>query len=380
MVLKGIDPAVLFVGINGSDLAYTRVRCYSFSRLLMNCGIPSDIFTLQEAYHPGTHQNYMLELPKAERVRITARAFARLWRKKGTVFYVQKSHYHAAAPFLLSRLGRNRFILDYDDWDLDRSHYFNIPALDKCVFGASHAEGITANLARSASACVASTKPLRDLLAKYNDSVYLIPTVADTEKFKPVPRSVGPTTFIWNGMIWGEIIFKNVMFLAECFKSVHEAVKDVRFIIAGKGHWHENVREEINSRYGSLPIVFEGWVPPDEMPRLLGQADIGLMPLIPDRENETWMRCKCPTKLFEFMAMGIPAVVSDFGEPARVIDSGTDGLVAADRDDFVRAMITLARGKDMRGRMGKAALRKAVSRYSLASQRERLCEVITSVL
>lgn len=369
---------IIFIGINGIDLAYTRVRCYGFARLLASCGYRTEVFTLQEEYYPGIHPDYMLVLPRLERLKLTFRAFSKLWKEKGALFYIQKAHYHAAAPFLLSRLGRNRYVLDYDDWDLDRSPFLDVPLLDRCIFGASGIEGITANLARSALACVASTEPLRELLSAYGGKVSLIPTVTDTDKFRPSPRDRGTTTFIWNGMVWGEVIFNNVMFLADCFKSVWEVSSDVRLLITGKGGWYDKLRNEISARYGGLPIEVRGWTPPDEMPSLLAEADVGLMPLIPDPQNEDWMRCKCPTKLFEFMAMGMPSVVSDFGEARRIIDSGGDGFLAADRGNFIRSMKTLAGSAELRSRMGEAARRKAVEKFSFASQKEKLFSVIAA--
>ena len=368
---------ILFIGINGIDLAYTRVRCYGFASLLESCGCGAEVFTFQEEYFPGTHPDYMLGLPKVERAKLVAKSFARLWKEKGALFYIQKAHYHAAAPFLLSRFGRNKYIFDYDDWDLDRSFFLDVPILDRCVFGDSRAVGMTENLARSASACVASTKPLQELLSKFNKRVYLVPTVTDTEKFKPLPKESSKITFIWNGMVWGEVIFRNVMFLVDCFKDVCEDLKNVRLIIAGKGNWYERMRKEICARYGGLPVEVKDWVSPDDMSAFLGQADIGLMPLIPDKENEDWMRCKCPTKLFEFMAMGMPSVVSDFGEAARVIESGEDGFWASGKEDFIRSMKALARDRDLRNRMGQAARRKAVERFSLTSQKEKLYAIVS---
>lgn len=369
---------VLFVGINGFDLAYTRVRCYNFAGLLQSCGCRTGVFTFQEEYFPGSEPDYTLNLKDPVKVRLTMSALKRLWPEKKTLFYVQKAHYHAAAPFLLSRFGRNRYILDYDDWDLDRSPFFDSDIINRMVFKGTGSAGITANLALRAAACVVSTEPLRELLMKYNDRVFIVPTVADTDRFKPEPgsRKGGKVTFVWTGMVWGRVMFDNVMFVVDCFRFVHESCRDTELLIAGQGWWFGRMKEEIEKKYEGLPVVVRDWVPPDDMPSFLHQADVGLLPLLPDSKNEDWMRCKCPTKLFEFMAMAMPTVSSDFGEVRRVIRDGEDGFLAGDKVAFIEKMKLLATDRNLRERVGARAREVAVARYSLNAQRGPLCDIV----
>ncbi len=370
----------LFIGINGFDLAYTRVRCYNFSRLLESCGYDTGVFTFQEEYYPGSGPDYMLNLKDPVKINLAIRAMRKLWLEKGTLLYLQKAHYHAAAPYLLSRLGRNSYILDYDDWDLDRSPFFDSRLINRIAFGGVGAADITANLASSAAACVVSTEPLKELMRRYNEHVYLIPTVVDTDQFKPAQNKDGKVTFVWNGMVWGKVIFDNVMFAADCFRELHDSFSNSELIIAGKGGWYDSMREEIKKRYDGLPIAVREWVSPGRVPALLSEADVGLLPLIPDSKNEQWMRCKCPTKLFEFMAMAMPTVSSDFGEVRRIIKDGENGFLASDKREFVEKMKLLAEDAELRKQMGVGAREEAVSRYSLQSQRDALRKVINTAI
>jgi glycosyltransferase involved in cell wall biosynthesis len=370
----------LFIGINGFDLAYTRVRCYNFSRLLKSCGYDTGVFTFQEEYFPGTDPDYMLNLKDPVKINLAIKSIRKLWMERGTLLYLQKAHYHAAAPYLLSRLGRNSYILDYDDWDLDRSPFFDSRLFNRIAFGGAGTAKITANLASRAAACVVSTEPLKELMKRYNDHVYLVPTVVDTDQFKPSKKKDSKVTFVWNGMVWGKVIFDNVMFVADCFREVHDSLRSSELIIAGKGGWYGNMREEIKKRHGGLPITVREWVPPGRVPALLCETDVGLLPLIPDSENEQWMSCKCPTKLFEFMAMAMPTVSSDFGEARRIIRDGENGFLASDKKDFVEKMKLLAASEELRLRMGAKAREDAVSYYSLHAQRDALCKVVRVAL
>lgn len=323
----------------------------------------------------------MLNLRDLDKLRVTLKVLKKLWTEKRVLFYIQKAHYHAAVPYLLSRTGRNSYILDYDDWELDRATFFNSKLLNKIFFNGTCVEEITCNIASRAAACVVSTEPLMKLMRRYNRRVYLIPTATDTDRFKPAPtlRNRRKVIFIWTGLIWGMDVYESVMFMVECFRAVHDFCSDSELYIAGKGGMYGKIKEEIAQHYGDLPIVVIDWVHPDEMPRLLSKADVGLLPLIPNEKNMDWMRCKCPTKLFEFMAMGLPTVSSDFGEARNIIQDGEDGFLAESREEFIQKMKLLTRDRDLKRRMGEKAREKAVARYSLRAQRDILCKVIEDV-
>jgi glycosyltransferase involved in cell wall biosynthesis len=139
------------------------------------------------------------------------------------------------------------------------------------------------------------------------------------------------------------------------------------------------MKKAIAAAYAGFPIGVRDWVPPAEMPSFLAQAHVGLLPLIPDGTNDDWMRCKCPTKLFEFMAMEMPTVASAYGEVRGIISDGEDGLLAGDRNEFIERMRLLAGDAELRARMGKRARESAVSRYSLHGQRDILRDIVRSV-
>ncbi len=79
--------------------------------------------------------------------------------------------------------------------------------------------------------------------------------------------------------------------------------------------------------------------------------DIGLMPL-PDDE---WSRGKCGMKALQYMALGIPPVVSPVGVNATLVEHGINGLHARTSHDWVAAGAVLLAHADARARLGAAA-------------------------
>jgi glycosyltransferase involved in cell wall biosynthesis len=63
----------------------------------------------------------------------------------------------------------------------------------------------------------------------------------------------------------------------------------------------------------------------------------------------------------EGMAAGLPVVAAVPGGPAEIVDDGVNGLLypAGDTVALARALRTLADDRDLRGRLGRAARRRA---------------------
>jgi glycosyltransferase involved in cell wall biosynthesis len=315
------------------------------------------------------------------RLWLSLKAFSRLKQYRETVFYIQKVHYHAAAPFLLSRFGRNKHILDYDDWDLDRSPLFQFIPMNYLWFGALTAKTITRKIAREAVGCVAASRPLVQFLLEENDKVLYLPTGVNTERFKPLPKDGdNRVVFLWTGQVWGKVIFDNLSFVTECFKRTLKAGVDSKLLVVGRGKWLPGVRSKMTAEIPREHWEIREWVEPDHMPGVINESNVGLVPLIPDRRNRQWMMSKSPTKLFEYMACGIPSVATPNGDAATVMRHGEDGFHAATAEDFSKAMITLARDKQLRLNMGESARKQVHKNYSLNSLAVRLGDWLQEML
>jgi glycosyltransferase involved in cell wall biosynthesis len=101
------------------------------------------------------------------------------------------------------------------------------------------------------------------------------------------------------------------------------------------------------------------WRPASEV-KDLAAFDVGLMPL-PD---DPWTRGKCGLKALQYMALGIPPVVSPVGVNAEIVSDGVDGFHAPTPQSWIDRIGQLVSNPALRARLGGEARRTVEARYS----------------
>ena len=108
---------------------------------------------------------------------------------------------------------------------------------------------------------------------------------------------------------------------------IKEKLPSVKMVFVG---WFNdiNFKNEVESYIAlhnlSEYIEFEGKVPHELIPQYLNFADLGLVLLQPTSER---YKKSEPTKLFEYMACGIPALVNDFVGVRNIINKEKCGVL-----------------------------------------------------
>ncbi len=92
----------------------------------------------------------------------------------------------------------------------------------------------------------------------------------------------------------------------------------------------------------------------------LSQIDIGVMPL-PDDE---WSRGKCGLKALQYMALGIPTVLSPVGVNREIARDGAAVLASTDAE-WHDALCRLVDDQSLRRRVGAAGRARVESDYSV---------------
>jgi glycosyltransferase involved in cell wall biosynthesis len=91
--------------------------------------------------------------------------------------------------------------------------------------------------------------------------------------------------------------------------------------------------------------------------KLMSQADIGIVPLVPDQFN----RSKSWLKALEYMTLGKPVVATRLPEQQQLIKHGKTGFLATNPKSFAGYVQRLINDPDLRIQMGKAAHERARS-------------------
>ena len=121
----------------------------------------------------------------------------------------------------------------------------------------------------------------------------------------------------------------------------------------------------ISNQPPELPLrslVYLPWRKETEIADLLG-FHVGLMPL----EDDAWAQGKCAFKALQYMALGVPALVSPVGMNTEVVQHGQNGFVCATPADWEAGLRQLLADSALRQRLGHAARATVEARYSVAA-------------
>jgi glycosyltransferase involved in cell wall biosynthesis len=155
---------------------------------------------------------------------------------------------------------------------------------------------------------------------------------------------------------------------------------DVRLLVVGRGERGED-RDLLWSagRAGlARAIEYRGWVEPEHIPLHLAAADIALYPIA----DRLITRAKCPAKLLELMAAGLPIIAGRVGQVAEYLEDGVSGLLTppADPAALARAVLALLADAPMRARLGRSARERVTRTFgweTLVGTAERAYRIAT---
>ena len=111
-------------------------------------------------------------------------------------------------------------------------------------------------------------------------------------------------------------------------------------------------------------LVFLPWRKSTEIADLLG-FHLGLMPL----ENDQWAKGKCAFKALQYMALGIPALVSPVGMNTEVVQDGHNGYVCATPAEWDARLRQLVINPRLRQQLGGNARATVEARYSVLANK-----------
>ncbi|MDQ2793868.1 MAG: glycosyltransferase family 4 protein [Bacteroidota bacterium] len=121
----------------------------------------------------------------------------------------------------------------------------------------------------------------------------------------------------------------------------------------------------ISNQPPNLPLrslVFIPWRKETEIADLLG-FHVGLMPL----EDDLWAKGKCAFKALQYMALGIPPLVSPVGMNTEVVQPGHNGYVCATPAEWEASLRQLLADAALRQHLGRAARATIEARYSVVA-------------
>ncbi|RLC81341.1 MAG: glycosyltransferase family 1 protein [Chloroflexi bacterium] len=153
---------------------------------------------------------------------------------------------------------------------------------------------------------------------------------------------------------------------------VREQIPEARLLVVGKGFsGEEEILLKLAQETGLASAVeYVGFVEPEKLSSYFAQADVAIYPF----DDTLLNRAKCPVKLLELLAAGVPVVAEAVGQNREYIRHTETGWLvpSGDVDSFAEAVTQLLEGAQLRERLGQAAARDARERFAW----ERLIEAV----
>jgi len=271
--------------------------------------------------------------------------------RKYDAVVLQKKLPSLPETFLLKAACR-RLVYDFDD-----AVYLRDVAHEKARSTARRMK-FTA-VARAADLVVAGNGLLADAARAANRNVVVIPSAVETrgvaarDHADPNPQPVV-------GWIGGAGNLRHLALLEPVLERLSQRHQFELRVISSKALPMAGVRTRF------VPWALE------TQERELAQLDVGLMPLPPS----PFAAGKCGYKALQYMAAGVPPVVSDVGVNRHIVADGSEGYVVKEIDDFGPALESLLDDAGRRAEMGRLARRHVEREFSVQVVAGRLAETL----
>jgi glycosyltransferase involved in cell wall biosynthesis len=166
----------------------------------------------------------------------------------------------------------------------------------------------------------------------------------DSDLFRPHPRTrnerklviVFPGSFQWH---------QGLDIAIEAFARIKPRLPDAEFHLYGSGQMESNLRALANRLGLDGTVRFCGTVPLDDIPHIIANADLGIVP----KRADTFGNEAYSTKIMEFMSQGVPVIASRTKIDTYYFDdSQVRFFPSGDAQALAAAIVELAEHADLR--------------------------------
>lgn len=206
---------------------------------------------------------------------------------------------------------------------------------------------------------IAGNGYLADLanLIKQREDIYIIPTPIDCDLYQPRERNQEglPIIIGWSGS--GENHLRHLELLVGPFK---ELKKQCVFTFKLVGAMYSERVRGLFDFLGPAFVCIDWARGRPHLAEIIQSFDIGVMPLRDDDES----RGKCGFKALQYMACGIPVVVSPVGVNKEIVKEGENGFLAGNSEEWVDKLLTIIRSRNLQELFSKRGRKTAQETYS----------------
>lgn len=264
---------------------------------------------------------------------------------------------------LYQMIGQKSLILDLDDATYIR---YNSPTFGR-IGSALKFFGKTNRLIRRADIVICGNRFIAEHVANLGGNPVVLPTIVDPDVFRPSTLRRNPKPVLgWIGT------HSTYPLLESIFPVIRELAKghDFKLRVVGSG------RSEVF--IDGVDVENVSWNLERE-PSDFADLDIGLYPLaLSDSASAEWLMGKSGFKAVQYLATGVPFVMTPIGVCAEIGVAGETHFAASSTEEWLHGLKSLLDDPALRLSMGEAGRRHFEAEFSLAEQAEKMLNLLES--
>jgi len=220
---------------------------------------------------------------------------------------------------------------------------------------------------------------LTQYIGQFNKAIKKLVTLVDLDFFNSQKASPYPFPYIgYCGTISGNK--DGVPILIEAFASISNRFPDLKLVLVGNNSNKAGIKETIDAidkyKVGDK-VIFTGLIERDMMPVILCNAEI-LVVSKPDNEQNSG---NFPIKIGEYLATGVPVVVTSVGEIPLFVKDGESGYLAVpgSADSFAQKMEEALANKEKAKQAGRNGRKIAEENFDYRKVSKIMADYIEEV-
>lgn len=185
-------------------------------------------------------------------------------------------------------------------------------------------------------------------------------TIFPNEPPPPRPRRAGRFDIVTHGTIlerWGNQV------LIEAMPLIAREIPEVHAHIIGQGEYQARLEQLATEQGITDRVTFHGWIPIEELPRHIKQADVGYVGVL--------FGMALSNKLLEYAALGLPMVVSRWPSHEHYFPEDSVAYFrSGSAEDLTRSVLEIYRHPEQARQRAERAAERYRDQFSWPRQRE----------
>lgn len=317
----------------------------------------------------------------APRAQIPLRLVSRVRAFRPDVVHVFKPKAYAGiTQWLLWQMRRvgvtnTRIVLDADDWE-GAGGWNELEAYSRAQkrffawqeqWGLTHADALTV-ASRALETIVWTLGAPRERVVYVPNGVNPLPPSKSARETVRTELGLGNAPTL---LLYTRFFEYDLARIVETLTRVLAKLPDAKLLLVGKGLFGEETKflEMALARGWRERVIDAGWVEMARLREMFSAADVALYPFDDTLVN----RCKCPVKLIDLLAAGVPVVGEAVGQIREYIAHNETGMLVASAqvEEFARSVVELLYDAEKRARLGACATATMTREYAWEKLAER---------